>query len=206
MMRKLLFIALAATMMVACKNNKKAESAKTETASEAKPMPKLEVAEDPKEMEPAPVEPQREMNPNNVQEPVYADSLFFRMEKTMCFGQCPVYVFNIYKSGFATLDSRRNFEFNGTNKGRVSAEYMMRIVQSATNTGYFTYEHVYDAPVTDLPSITTILDCAEGKQWVYNRMHAPDQLHAFESEAEMIIREIPWQAYKPKELKESDKY
>jgi len=205
-MKTLLTFFIAAALLVACKNNKKAEGKETTETKVEKPMPKLEVAEDPKEMEPAPVEPQREMNPNDVQEPVYPDSLFFRMEKTMCFGQCPVYVFNIYKSGFATLDSRRNFEFIGMNKGRVSAEYMMRIVQSATNTGYFSYEHVYDAPVTDLPSITTILDCAEGKQWVYNRMHAPDNLHAFESEAEMIIREIPWQAYKPKELKESDKY
>jgi len=52
--------------------------------------------------------------------------------------------------------------------------------------------HVYDAPVTDLPSTTTILQTEQIHQWVYNRMNAPDELRKFEREMETIIKDKQW--------------
>ncbi len=127
--------------------------------------------------------------------PVFPDSLYFRMDRTPCFGQCPVYTVNIYRSGWALLEGRQFFDFEGTYTTKFNEEELDRIQKMAKDIGYAKLRHVYDAPVTDLPSSTTIVNSQDVQHWVYNRMNVPDELRNFELEMETMIKDKQWTVY-----------
>jgi hypothetical protein len=194
-------IALLALVSTQCKNGRKAtESTDKVVSAPAQPtapaaiktskaMDEPEVASEPRRSESEmPLRP----------EPRSTDSLFFKMQRTPCFGQCSVYTIHIYKSGYATLEGRKFFEHIGNFRTQVSAEDMKTIEQWASEANYFDLDHQYDAPVTDLPTTITIMQVNGRKQWVYNRMNSPDELRKFERSIEDWIKPIAWTAYEPK--------
>lgn len=127
-------------------------------------------------------------------QPLIPDSLFFKMERTPCFGQCPVYTLNIYQSGYAELEGRRFFDYVGTFTTRFTESEMVQIKEWANAANYWQLKHVYDAPVTDLPSTTTVLIIDKASNWVYNRMDAPEGLREFETNVETLIKDKQWTA------------
>lgn len=189
---------IAITLLFACKNHRKsaAKNEETTTASTVSPREKAKA-----EPEAAPAtalqsEEQPQDQKTSRAKPSYPDSLFFRIDRTPCFGQCPVYRMDIYQSGWAVLEGRNFFDYKGTFKSRFSAAEMDEILSLAEQHGYFKFDHVYDAPVTDLPSTTTILQTEEKEQWVYNRMNSPEQLRAFERAIEALVKARQWQPHK----------
>ena len=186
----LLSVALIA---VACKNSRKSQEKES-----------AEVTQPQESNRPAPdqlVESERQGEEMHVPEsqeviaqyqPEYPDSLFFRMAKTPCFGKCPVYTVNIYRSGHATLHGKRFFDYEGDFVTRFTTEEMQQIEEAAEKTGYFGLRHVYDAPVTDLPSTTTVLRTETAEHWAYNRMNSPDALRDFEQACEKLVKGKTW--------------
>src|SRR5262245_38911323 len=59
------------------------------------------------------------------------DSLFFHMERTPCFGRCPVYKLDVYRSGYATFDGSQNTPLIGQYRTWVSRDRMERLVREA---------------------------------------------------------------------------
>jgi hypothetical protein len=184
-----LTIALLVIGSQACKNSKKAtsESVKIEDAKEAA-APVKEAKPVKENAEPVVQENEGPSRPV----PRYADSLFFRIDRTPCFGQCPTYTVNIYQSGHAQMEGKKFFDYEGFFATKFSEDELIRIEKMAIESGYAKMNHVYDAPVTDLPSTTTILQTEQIHQWVYNRMNAPDELRKFEREMETIIKDKQW--------------
>ena len=180
---QIIVIALFVLASQACKNSKKttAENVKVEDAKEVT-APVMEQAE------PVTVENEKPSRPA----PRYADSLFFRIDRTPCFGQCPTYTVNIYQSGHAQMEGKKFFDYEGFFATKFSEDELIRIEKMAIEYGYAKMDHVYDAPVTDLPSTTTILRTEKIQQWVYNRMNAPDELRTFEREMETMIKDKQW--------------
>lgn len=179
-------LAIAAIVLVgfaSCKNSKKAEKAAESSAQEAKTEAVAEESDD--EGEPFVID-------ESEYQPVIVDSLFFKIERTPCFGQCPVYSMSIYQSGRAELEGRKFFDFIGTYTVKFTESEMIQIKQWADQSGFWKMNTVFDAPVTDLPSTTTILVTDYGTKWVYNRMNAPDALREFETNVETLIKDKQW--------------
>lgn len=197
MKKALLFIAVLTLALGACKNGKKAKADKTaEAAAETPAMPKApqapETSDELEKMEEELTAEQKKL------EPKIADSLYFMMQRTPCFGQCPVYTIRIYQSGNAYLEGKRFFDYEGWFKTKFSESEMIQIKTWANEAGYWKMNHVYDAPVTDLPSTTTALKTDSQYQWVYNRMNSPDELRTFERNIETLIKDQDWVMYKAK--------
>lgn len=182
---------LVSLFAMSCKSNK--ETAKTPVAVESAAA--ADQAEDYIQ------EPERSAeDPAQVKAlmPEYSDSLFLRVARTPCFGQCPTYVMNLYQSGAADLEGKRFFDFIGIFKVTFSEEEMKQIVAKAIELGYFKMNHVYDAPVTDLPSTTVVLQTETQEHWTYDRMNSPDELREFEQYLEKVIKAKAWDEQKPK--------
>lgn len=190
----MLMVALM-VVAVSCKNSKKSSKAQDNTSPiEVSTAAQSEVtteAEKPQETKEAvEVKPERPA-------PKYPDSLFLRIERSPCFGQCPVYRVDIYHSGLALMEGKRFFDYEGHYKAQFAEgdlEYLLSIAQKH---GYFELDHVYDAPVTDLPSTLTIVHTDRQTNWVYNRFNSPDAIRAFELDVETIIKERQWKPYEP---------
>lgn len=188
-------VLLLAGSLTACKNSRKAAGGETGTAEATPRAAAVAPAESAADAEPRQPEKEGQKKDQGRPKPEYPDSLFLRIHRTPCFGQCPVYRVDVYRSGRAYLEGERFFVYEGTFKTRFTEAEMAQIVKLAEQYNYFSFDHVYDAPVTDLPSTTTILRTEEKEHWVYNRMNSPDELRAFERELEAIIKAREWQPY-----------
>jgi len=124
--------------------------------------------------------------------PNKADSLFFTLERTPCFGTCKSYRINVYRSGYATFEGRANVEKEGLHDGYVRPDSLERLMRTAEKAKFWTMQDKYDSNVTDLPS-SIIRIAADGKdKKVIGRVGVPPQFTTFFSLAEEMLYPIAW--------------
>lgn len=121
-----------------------------------------------------------------------ADSLFFSLQKTPCFGSCKAYIINVYRSGYATFDGSSNVEKIGKHQGYVGKDTLQVLLKSADDFGLYGMKDKYDSNVTDLPS-SIIRVIANGKEKkVIGRVGSPETFTRFVSKAEGLLYPIAW--------------
>jgi hypothetical protein len=189
---------LLAFGVTACKNSKKttaaaqaAEQSETAKATAESSIETAAVSEEEDAVLTEEEEMARAQDPMQYAPQMSEDS-YFKMIRTPCFGRCPVYNFEVKQNGFALLEGIQFFEYMGMHEAQFSETQLNKIKALAEEYGYLEMEHVYDAPVTDLPSTTTALRTRDGIHWVYNRMNAPQALNDFQTEVETLIKDVQW--------------
>lgn len=121
-----------------------------------------------------------------------ADSLFFSLERTPCFGACRAYSIKIYRSGFATFDGRMNVDLMGAHSTRISTATMEDLLTRSEGSGFFGMNDKYDAQVTDLPStIIRIVSNGRDKK-VVARVGTPPAFKALAEYAEGQLLPLKW--------------
>ena len=122
--------------------------------------------------------------------------LVVTLQKTPCYGECPVYNFQVLDDGRATLSVGRitseKFGLNlkeGDYEGTISSEKIQEIIDLAESVDYHNLKVKYDdEKVMDLPaSISSI----EGYK-VFNRFEGPN-LDPLYSLIEKTMAETMWQ-------------
>lgn len=120
------------------------------------------------------------------------DTVFFRLERTPCFGACPSYRVVIAKDGRAWYEGRRFAPREGAFTGQVTSETMGLLVDRADAIGFFGYKDLYDGEVTDLPS-TIIRVNADGKdKTVKGRYKSPTEFKPFALYADSLLNGVTW--------------
>jgi hypothetical protein len=84
------------------------------------------------------------------------------LERTACFGRCPVYRLAVSPSGVLTYEGTANVRRIGTATGQVSADRVTALVSELERAGYFSFANRYSSAeatcgryATDLPSVIT---------------------------------------------------
>ncbi len=122
--------------------------------------------------------------------------LLIGMEKTACYGQCPVYTLKI--------DSRGRGRFNGIENTSLTGEYAFRLnkkeleqLRTGFDTiGFFELEDRYYEMVTDLPT-TYIRYRSGGKdKKIMDYSGAPTQLKKLEKQLESLVLSRPMKKIK----------
>jgi hypothetical protein len=121
-----------------------------------------------------------------------ADSVYFSLEHTPCFGTCPAYKIVIDQDGSAVYLGRRFAAREGRYVGKVDAATMKQLYDKAVAVDFFTMEDKYDRPVTDLPS-TIIRVHANGKdKQVIGRVGPPQGFKDLAQEADRLLAHVEW--------------
>lgn len=124
--------------------------------------------------------------------PEKADSLFFWLERTPCFGQCKAFRIKVYRSGYATFEGRANVEKEGMHNGRVGLDTLDMLLSEAERIGFFDLNDRYDSEVTDLPSaILRVVGNGKDKR-VVGRVGTPAAFTRFFEKAETLLYPMPW--------------
>ena len=119
------------------------------------------------------------------------------LQRTACFGRCPVYELSVLNTGEATLKVDRFCEeafgrslAQGTHSAQVEIEAWQVVTDLAASLGFDTLQSRYDNPmVTDLPAnIITI----NGKT-VFNRYGGPD-LDDIYTQIQRLVGSTDWKA------------
>lgn len=121
-----------------------------------------------------------------------ADSLFFALERTPCFGRCPTYKVRVTNDGHATYKGIRSVAREGDFTGMVDRATMDALYARALAIGFFGLKDRYDSDVTDLPS-TIIRVRANGQdKQVVGRVGSPPAFKAFAIYADSLFEQVRW--------------
>ena len=121
-----------------------------------------------------------------------ADSLFYSITRTPCFGRCATYEMKVYRSGHATFDGKRNVPMEGLHTTQVPNEVMEKILVEAERIGFFNLQDKYDGPVTDLPSTIVRVVSGDRDKQVLGRYKMPESFRGFAQTVDSLLIPLSW--------------
>jgi hypothetical protein len=122
------------------------------------------------------------------------DSLFARLQRTACFGRCPIYTLSIYESGYVDYIGEKWVDKEGRFKTKVEQAVLDEIMKKAKAINYFDLKAQYDSKyVNDLPSTITTLKGEEGFHVVVNRYQGPEEHSRFAQELDALFEAVEWE-------------
>lgn len=115
------------------------------------------------------------------------DSITIEMEKTACYGACPVYTLQIDQNGNGRFNGVENTEYKGLFSFQVTDAELLQLKQAFDDAGFFELEDRYYKNVTDLPTtyLTYRTDGREKK--IMDYYGAPPELKDLEKRIESLV-------------------
>lgn len=178
-MKKVVFLSLLGMFLFACKNTNKVKAEKVEQS------PADMHAQEPEAESTIWLERARKKLP---------DSLFARLQRTACFGRCPIYTLSVYESGYVEYLGEKWVDKEGRYAARVDQSKLERLMVMAKEVNFFQLDHQYDSKyVTDLPSTITTIKGKNEFQIVVSRYEAPENLNQFNRNFDDLFQDLNWQ-------------
>ena len=130
------------------------------------------------------------------------------LERTYCFGTCPVYTATIERSGKIHYHGEANVQNMGNVETQTSPRDFERLAAAIRRIGFESFASKYTSNYTDQTSVITTVKWAKRTKEVENYgMNGPDSLWELEemidgvvlgSVESQIVRDRPLSAVKPK--------
>lgn len=126
------------------------------------------------------------------------------LERTPCYGRCPVYTVAVYTDGRVVFDGRQHVAREGRSEGRVGPEAVARLVASAEAAGHAGFPASLTRPSgacptfrTDQPGAVTTVRTAGGTSRVEHDLGCSGfageaALTAFEGEVDRVLGTAAW--------------
>ncbi len=133
-----------------------------------------------------------EIKPEQVAPPAPQDSLFVYLERTPCYGQCPMYKFKIYNSGYALYEGKRFVEKIGLYETRLSAAVLQEIKTKVNDINYFGFRDQYPKTASDFPSVKTAIILDGNRKEIMDGTGAPSALKEFEAYLDSVKDGAVW--------------
>ena len=105
-----------------------------------------------------------------------------QLQRTACFGKCPIYKIEIFSDGSGIYTGTRFVEHIGITKFKISESDVNNILEYANKIGFEKLEDEYSEPITDLP--TTYITIKNKK--IKDYAGAPKKLKALEELIDQI--------------------
>jgi hypothetical protein len=123
-------------------------------------------------------------------------SLRIRLQRTACYGWCPVYSVEIAGDGTVTYFGERFVKEKGTHTTKIAPEKVKALVQAFATANFFWTFDRYETPITDLPTqIVTLSFDGHTKTVVdYAGQHVgmPKAIDALEEAIDEAAGTAPW--------------
>lgn len=196
-MKYLVYLFTIATLFTSCACKKncclKKEKAAVEATTEKKEMTDEErVAAIAKEM--------KKEKPINVAEDYHKmlakeipSNAVARIQRTNCFGRCPVYTMTVFEGGRVEYFGKRFTPREGRYEAQADEKTIEQLLAKAAEINFFGFNNTYDKEgITDLPSTLTTIRNEEGLKTVVNRFDAPENLISFEKYFDTLFEGLDW--------------
>lgn len=123
-----------------------------------------------------------------------SDSLYLSLDKTPCFGRCPTYIVNIYKSGYAIYKGKLSVDRIGTYEARFTKDQLKMFEQAAIENRVDTLRSDYINPqIMDFPTtFTSVVMKGERHSFKLCTDEPPESLVEFNTTVERLIELGKW--------------
>jgi len=111
------------------------------------------------------------------------NQLVISLEKTACFGTCPIFKIKIYNNGEAIFEGKKFVKKIGLIKFKINQKEIQKILAKARNIKFTKMLNEYTERITDLP--TTYIQIKEKK--IKDYYGAPKKLKDLEKLIEEIV-------------------
>ncbi len=109
------------------------------------------------------------------------------IQRTACFGQCPMYKISYMDNGQVTYVGKRFVEKIGTYSTLLNEDEILSITDMVEDLNYFELDSLYPTPVSDFPSCITEVQINGKHKRVINRRNPPENLRSFEKFLDSLI-------------------
>ncbi len=113
--------------------------------------------------------------------------LLASIQRTACYGQCPMYKAVFMDNGEVHYIGRRFVDKIGTYSGLISSEQVLDIQNKITEYSYFELDSLYPTPIADFPSCITEASLNGVTKKVIDRRNPPKNLKAFEKYLDEVL-------------------
>src|ERR1700731_3268560 len=122
------------------------------------------------------------------------------LERTPCFGACPVYKLTIHRSGQVDYEGTDHVREKGSRTGRISREDFDKLVKKIDEINFFSLNDRYDGKnrdgsgvtVTDLPTRKTTVTRGNRTKTVENYFRGPKDLQELEDLIDELTKSADW--------------
>ena len=117
------------------------------------------------------------------------------IERTACFGDCPVYSLTLHADGAVEYYGDASAEPLGAHHGKIDTDYFDQLARLAEDIGWFGLGSNYACHVTDNPTTYTSLVRAGARKTIRHHaptMSGPPRLYFFERTLDDYRRFIAW--------------
>jgi len=90
------------------------------------------------------------------------------LERTGCFGTCPIYSVTVDGDGSVLYEGIRFVKLDGDYSYQIPEKNVTDLVELFYRSNYFSLKDRYDVPATDLPTVITSLRVGDEKKTVEN--------------------------------------
>lgn len=128
--------------------------------------------------------------------PVAQEELVIKLERTACFGKCPVYSLMIKGDGTVIYAGVDFVRVKGIQETSISADAVKQLVLAFEKADYFSLKDSYTSfGVSDMPSVNTSINIGNKTKAVNHYLgdrNAPKQLSELENKIDEIVNSAQW--------------
>lgn len=122
------------------------------------------------------------------------------LERTSCFGLCPVYQLTIHRSGKVEYEGKAHVWEEGQRTGRISGKNFETLAKKIDEINFFNLKDRYDGKnpdgsgvtVTDLPTTRTSITRGNRTKTVENYFRGPKGLKELEDLIDELTKSAEW--------------
>ena len=118
------------------------------------------------------------------------------LERTMCFGKCPVYTLTIYGDGTVSYEGKKHVAVMGSQMASIGERKVNQLIDEFMRINYFSLQNSYTKRgMTDMPSAITSIRIGGREKTVrhyYGDRTAPPELKQRESRIDEIVGSARW--------------
>ena len=109
----------------------------------------------------------------------YQKKPLVKMRKTPCFGKCPYFEVSIFDDGLIKYEGFKFVDRIGLYSSKINKKQVALIEDFIRRIDFFSFDEVYDARVTDLPSIIIEINLNGEYHKVKGRYKIPEKFKLF---------------------------
>jgi len=126
-------------------------------------------------------------------QPATSTELIIGMEKTSCYGPCPVYKIEIRNDRTMWYSGKNNVPVMGERSIKLTQEEYDKLRDEFIKAKFFEFNSSYTSHVPDYPTIYLEFNDGEKKKRVKDYYGAPKELKNLENKLEDLVRRRIWE-------------
>jgi len=120
-----------------------------------------------------------------------APAVLVRLERTACFGRCPIYRVTVMSDGAVSFVGERFVVAEGEQKATLDAEALKKLVTRLEASPFASWNDFVDRSMTDMPSVVLTFKGKTVHHYLGDE-RAPAELKQLEDDVDALIGTAPW--------------